>query len=89
MAQKIGTAEWYEIANKMDGCICPTCQTGKENLATYPDYCPHAQHLKVTESSGDPMLGVRTIGKGNFYSRRVPVVCWGKTTSKIFYFAGY
>lgn len=62
MAQKIGTAEWFKIANDMDGCICPTCQTGKENLATYPDYCPHAQHLKVTESSGDPMLGVRTIG---------------------------
>lgn len=47
MAQKIGTAEWFKIANDMDGCICPTCQTGKENLASYPDYCPHANNLII------------------------------------------
>ena len=49
MPQKISTAEWYEKANKMDGCICPTCQTGKENLALYPDYCPHADSLVIEE----------------------------------------
>ena len=50
MAQKIGTAEWFKIANDMDGCICPTCQTGKENLALYPDYCPHADSLVIEET---------------------------------------
>ena len=62
MTQKIGTAEWFVLANEMIGCICPTCQTGKENLATYPDYCPHAEHLKVVEISGDPIFGVRSMG---------------------------
>ena len=52
MAQKIGTAEWYEIANKMDGCICPTCQTGKENLAVYPAYCPLADNL-ITDDGAE------------------------------------
>ena len=51
MAQQIEPAEWYEIANNMSGCICPTCQTGKDNLATYPDTCPHAQHLKFMKAS--------------------------------------
>ena len=52
MAQAISTAEWYEKANKMDGCICPTCQTGKENLTLYPDYCPHANSL-IFETESD------------------------------------
>jgi len=51
MPQKISTAEWYEKANKMDGCICPTCQTGKENLALYPDYCPHADSLVIEDDA--------------------------------------
>lgn len=51
MPQKISTAEWYEKANKMDGCICPTCQTGKENLALYPDYCPHADNLVIEDDA--------------------------------------
>lgn len=51
MPQKISTAEWYEKANKMDGCICPTCQTGKENLALYPDYCPHADNLAIEDDA--------------------------------------
>lgn len=54
--------EWYQIANKLDGCLCPTCQTGKNNLTSYPDYCPHTESLKIVKTSCDPRLGVRTIG---------------------------
>ena len=59
MTQKIGIAEWFKIANDTDGCICPTCQTGRENLALYPDYCPHADSLivKVADIQGNKATG--------------------------------
>lgn len=65
MAQKIGTAEWFKIANDMDGCICPTCQTGKENLALYPDYCPHANNLIIEKDPNweTETQGIKTKGK--------------------------
>ena len=49
MARINNTKMWYEAVNEINGCICPTCQTGKENLPLYPDDCPHASHLKITE----------------------------------------
>lgn len=64
MAQKRGTAEWFVIANEMKGCICPTCQTGKDNLAVYPAYCPHADSLTIeTESDWTEMQCRKPNGK--------------------------
>jgi len=54
--------EWYKIANSYEECICPHCQTGKESLPLYPDYCPHADSLTLLETSGEPQLGIRVIG---------------------------